>query len=189
MLSRKLLWLFPIFALVIALALMSAGLADAQEETGVLIDKVWDGTVGENVTIEVRDDSGNLVGVPCSLSDLTTCLVDVVPGTYTVIETSLPAGSILVSYNPSDGDDADGTTFEVDGGETFTVIVTNKLQLNGPPDEPPDKISVGGVTEFLANNSGSSSVSITLLASAVAVVVAIATGGWFARKRWLGDRS
>ena len=185
MLSRKLLWLFPIFALVIALALMSAGLADAQEGTGVLIDKVWDGTVGENVTIEVWDDSGDLVGVPCSLSDVTTCLVDVSPGTYTVIETSLPAGSTLVGYNPSDGDDADGTTFEVASGQTVTVIVTNTLQLN----ELPDEISVGGVTEFLVNDSGSSYVSIALLASAAAAVVAVATGGWFARKRWLADRS
>ena len=48
-------------------------------------------------------------------------------------------------------------------------------------------VRVGGVTSFV-RGSESSSGSIALLAAAVAAVMAIATGGWFARRRWLAGR-
>ena len=49
-------------------------------------------------------------------------------------------------------------------------------------------VSVGGTTSFLPGGSGSSSGSIALF-TGVAGVVAIAAGGWYARRRWLGSRS
>jgi len=49
-------------------------------------------------------------------------------------------------------------------------------------------VRVGGVTSFVSG-SESSSGTIALLAGAIAAVMAIATGGWFARRRWLANRS
>lgn len=48
--------------------------------------------------------------------------------------------------------------------------------------------SVGGLTSF-ERSSGSSSRNIALLAVGLVVVVAAATGGWYTRRRWLGNRS
>ena len=49
-------------------------------------------------------------------------------------------------------------------------------------------VAVGGTTSFLTGGSGSSTGSIALFAGAAAAV-AIAAGGWYTRKRRLGDRS
>ena len=76
----------------------------------------------------------------------------------------------------------------------------NAPQCPGPSSVPPgpdgsvitllrnELRSVGGVTVF-SGGSGSSAGSIVLLAGGVAAVVAVATGGWYTRRRWLGNRS
>ncbi len=48
-------------------------------------------------------------------------------------------------------------------------------------------VRVGDVTSFVSG-SESSSGSIAFLVAAVAAVVAITAGGWFARRRWPADR-
>ena len=51
-------------------------------------------------------------------------------------------------------------------------------------------VPVGGTTSFLTGSPGSSSGNITLVAGvSAALVVAIAAGGWYTRRRWLGSRS
>ena len=66
------------------------------------------------------------------------------------------------------------------GSENFGEVEDYALEIRPAP--------VGGVTSF-SIGSGSSAGSIALLAGVVAALVAIAAGGWYTRKRWLGGRS
>ena len=60
-------------------------------------------------------------------------------------------------------------------GSTYTLQISVDCPLVAP---------VGGVTSF-SSGSGSSYGANALLASGVAVAVAIIAGGWYTRRRWL----
>ncbi len=116
-----------------------------------------------------------------------TGLVPVNPGSNTVGETA-GTGTSLSNYT---------TTIEC-RDRTGTFILASRSDA-GPLDVPLFEnevtciitntriTSVGGVTSF-SSDSGSSG-SIALFAGGVAAVVAIAAGGWYTRRRWLGGRS
>ena len=77
----------------------------------------------------------------------------------------------------------------------------NAPQCPGPFSAPPgpdgsvitllrnELRSVGGTTSFQTGGSGSPVGSIALLVGGVVAFVAIAAGGWYTRRRWLGSRS
>ena len=67
----------------------------------------------------------------------------------------------------------------------FTQLLTD--DINSREVAPP--ASVGGTTAFLTSGSRSPTGSFAPLAGGVAAVVAITAGGWYTRRRWLGDRS
>ena len=73
-------------------------------------------------------------------------------------------------------------------GENGEVYVTGSLNLGptgntGIVQRIVGGTPVGGVTSFSSDSSSSG--SIALLAIAVATLVAVASGGWYTRKRWL----
>lgn len=80
----------------------------------------------ENFQFEIRDYSGNLVGTrTLTTNSQTETTLNLVPGTYTVSETSIPAGFIV---------DQQSHTVEVlDDGRTEVVFVNRKD--NTPPPE------------------------------------------------------
>ena len=119
-----------------------------------------------------------------------TVFNNVVTGTYMVTEEENigPAGGFrLMDLNCVDSEDlgigstvdlaARTATINLDQEETVTCTFTNIP-------------SVGGNTTFLDDNSGLSGVGIaSLVASVVGALVLLMAGGWYARIRWLGDRS
>ena len=103
-----------------------------------------------------------------------SCATGTVPWT-SWSHTFVSAGTFTVEARIANGSDS---------------IVDSSMGLDDVQcDECVPPVPVGGTTSFLAGDSGSSSGSIALLVTAVAAVMAIATGGWFARRRWLADRS
>ena len=100
-----------------------------------------------------------------------------------------------VAVNPGD-------SIQVIGHGNANGLDVTFCEGGNPPSSPPTLCdqdeeatvsfqgkSVGGVTEFFAAGSGSSSGSIALLAGGIAAVVAIATvGGWYTRRRWMGNK-
>lgn len=93
----------------------------------------------------------------------------------------MPGYSTTVSCaDPSGGSTSEETnvaTIDLQGGETVTCTFTNTT-------------SIGGVTSFLTDGSGSYAGSIALLAGGVASGLAIAVAaGWYTLRHRPADRS
>ncbi len=128
------------------------------------------------------------------------------PGNATAtIDPAKPAVTVVVS----DPDGIAGVTITDAGGDIvglgsscvnpiFTLDITRPsvdfpltLQVADCAEDSTEFVvhlpSVGGTTSFSIGDSSSSLGSIALLAAGVSAAVAIAAGGWYTRRRWLGS--
>lgn len=107
--------------------------------------------------------------------------------------TSVPSGSTGCGSDPVPcfaNPNISSGTFNLGGG-AHSITMQLLTGFSGAAYfrvDPAPVTSVGGTTSFVPDGSGSS-FGIPLLAGGVAAVVAIAAGGWYTRRRWLGSRS
>ena len=112
------------------------------------------------VTVTLYDENGAFVASRLTAFDGTYRFTNLVPGTYTVVETD-PAGYVSTTPNTVTVPVTAGGSFEVDfgdrqisGGNPAMVSGTVYNDLNGNGAQDPGEPGIGGVTVNLLDNDG-----------------------------------
>jgi hypothetical protein len=89
----------------------------------------------------------------------------------------VPTNNVLGSYSPPNPLDQGEIAMQY---QDDALITYAQLDLTCTPPEP-----IGGVVDVLSSTDGQAGNTLPISAAVAAIVVAIAAGSWYTRKRWL----